>query len=378
MHHAWEALCRHSLLITCIVFLSTLLLVLLLRPLAGRFGLLDRPGGRKTHAAPTPVIGGVAILLGALPCALLTFQLTPSVIGFGLAGIIVIATGVIDDMKDLRWKYRLAAQTTAALVLVYIGGVSVERIGPLFGAEPNDLGMLSMPFTVIATVGIINALNMADGIDGLAGALTACALAMLTGAAVYSGNENLAHGLIVLLGAVLAFLAFNIRLPWRPRARVFLGNAGSEFLGLCIAWACFRMTQNAAHPVTPALAPFLLAPPLIDCLVVMVRRIRSGRSPFAADRGHLHHMMLDAGIPTTAVVLLISAASLAIGGFAALALLAHVRVVWLVAAFVGLTIAYYVISARRDRCLAFFGRISQLLPTRKPRDGDNAMRMGAE
>jgi UDP-GlcNAc:undecaprenyl-phosphate/decaprenyl-phosphate GlcNAc-1-phosphate transferase len=353
MHNALEELFQRSVMSAMAAFALTLGVVMLLSPLAHRWGWVDRPGGRKKHAAATPVVGGLAILLGSIPLAMATFQLTQNIVGLMVAGAIVIAAGVWDDVKDLRWYWRLSAQSLAALTVVYLGGVRVEMIGPLFGGEVESLGFLSAPFTVVATVGIMNALNMADGIDGLAGSLTSATLLMLTVAAVYSGNERLAHGLVLLLGALLAFLAFNLRTPWMPKASIFLGNAGSEFLGLIVAWSCFRLTQNAAHPVTPALAPFLVAPPVIDCLVLMVRRLRNGRSPFAADRNHFHHILLDAGWTTTSAVILIAAISLTMGFGAALALKAHVAPIWLVIAFALITVWYYAVSARRARCVAF-------------------------
>jgi len=366
MHAALEALFHRSVMSALVAFALTLGVVMLLSPLARRLGWVDRPGGRKTHAVATPVVGGLAMLLGSIPLAITTFQLTPNLLGLMVGGAIVIAAGVWDDVKDLRWYWRLMAQAAAALAMVYVGGVRVEMIGPLFGAHVESLGFLSVPFTVVATIGIMNALNMADGIDGLAGTLTAAALLMLTAAAVYSGNQRLAHGLVLLLGAVLAFLAFNLRSPWMPKASIFLGNAGSEFLGLVIAWACFRLTQNGAHPVTPALAPFLIAPPVIDCLVLMVRRMRNGRSPFAADRNHFHHLLLDARWTTTTAVLLIGAISLALGLGAALALKAHIKPIYLVVAFAGITLWYYAVSARRADCVAFLRGLGSALGALEP------------
>jgi UDP-GlcNAc:undecaprenyl-phosphate GlcNAc-1-phosphate transferase len=239
----------------------------------------------------------------------------------------------------------------------------------------ESLGLLSIPFTVLATIGLMNALNMIDGVDGLAGGVTGAAILMLVAAAVYSGNARLAHGLIILLGALAAFLLFNMRSPWRARASVFLGNAGSEFLGLVIAWCCIRLTQNHDHPVTPALAPFLLAPPVIDCLTVMVRRMRNGRSPFSADRNHMHHIMLDAGFSTTAAVALIVAFSFVMGLGGALAMLAHVRPIWLVAAFAGITLVYYAVTAKRERCVKVLRSVRQLLGVTPARAGADSSAM---
>jgi UDP-GlcNAc:undecaprenyl-phosphate GlcNAc-1-phosphate transferase len=280
-------------------------------------------------------------------------------IGLAVATVIVLATGVLDDRFDLSWRWRLIAQATAGLVLYFIGGVKVEMIGTALGLPGHTLGVLSLPFTVLATIGIMNAINMADGVDGLAGSLAAAAMAMLAAAAVYAGNVGMAAGLLVLLGATAGFLTYNLRTPWQGRARVFLGG-GSEFLGLVLAWASFRLTQNVAHPVTPVLAPFLIAPPVIDCLVLMVRRGLAGRSPFRADRNHMHHLLMDAGLNPSGAVLVIVALSAVMGLLAALALLAKIPQPAFVAAFLALTIGYFVFTADRGRAVAALGRLVRL------------------
>lgn len=347
-------------------FSGVIALIYLLDPLARRIGLLDYPGGRKDHAAPTPVTGGLAIALGTIIPAMALTELTPPLLGLGLAAAILIIVGVIDDLKDLPWPYRILAQIAAALCIVLVGDVKVEAIGPVFGLGQMALGSLSIPFTVLATVGLINALNMADGLDGLAGSMALCALAMLIAGSIYSGNTELTHGLIVLAGALAGFLALNMRTPWRKRAYVFLGNSGSAYLGLVIAWAAFRLTQNPEHPVTPVLAPFLIAPPVIDCLVLIMKRLRQGRSPFAADRTHAHHLMLDSGFTPTGVVLTMAAVSCSLGLLAGLALLAEVPIPLFAPVYLLITVTWLWLSVRAGRAAALFGAMHRLA-TGKPR-----------
>lgn len=342
-------------------FSGVIALIYLLDPLARRIGLLDHPGGRKDHAAPTPVTGGLAIALGTMAPALLLTDVTPQLLGLGLAAAVLIITGVIDDLKDLKWQYRILAQIVAALCIVLVGDVKVEAIGPVFGLGQMALGSLSIPFTVLATVGLINALNMADGLDGLAGSMALCALVMLIAGSIYSGNAELTHGLTVLAGALAGFLALNMRTPWRKRAYVFLGNSGSAYLGLVIAWAAFRLTQNPDHPVTPVLAPFLIAPPVIDCLVLIVKRLRQGRSPFAADRTHAHHLMLDAGFTPTGVVLTMVAASCSLGLLAGLALLADVPIPVFAPVYLLITVVWLWLSVRAGRAAAVFAALRRLV-----------------
>jgi UDP-GlcNAc:undecaprenyl-phosphate GlcNAc-1-phosphate transferase len=336
-------------------FAAVAFLIYLLEPLARRIGLLDRPGGRKDHHAPTPVTGGLAIAVGTIIPGILLTEPTPALLGLGVAAAILLIVGLIDDLVDLPWRLRVLAQAIAALAMILVGGVQVEWIGVAFGLAPMELGYLSIPFTVIATVGLINALNMVDGLDGLAGTQALCALAMLIAAAIYAGNTELVNGLFAMAGAVAGFLAFNMRWPWQPRARVFLGNSGSAYLGVIIAWASFRLTQNANFPVTPVLAPFLIALPVIDCLVLIVRRIMHRRSPFDADRTHVHHLMLDAGFTVTGVVLTLSTLSLALGLAAAMALRANVPQPAFIVAYLALIAAYFIFSRhpqRASRCLA--------------------------
>jgi UDP-GlcNAc:undecaprenyl-phosphate GlcNAc-1-phosphate transferase len=344
-----------------IAFLVTYGVTTVLVRHAQSMGLVDIPGGRKDHAQPTPVVGGVAIFFGSaaglLAPSVALWHLPPHLVGFGVAAVVVMITGILDDAYDVRWYLRLAAQTAAALLMVIIGDVRVEHLGALFGWSDLKLGALSTPVTVFATVGVINALNMIDGVDGLAGSLSASALFMLLAGALYSGNTILAAGLVVAIASVLAFLCLNLRTPWLKRARTFMGNSGSALLGLLIAWALFRLTQSPAHPVTPILGPFFVAVPLIDCLALIVRRLAKGRSPVHADREHVHHRLLDAGVSPGTVVLVLCLASVAIGLAASVAFRAGAPEPALVAAFLTLTGAYTWFTSSRSRVDAFLARV---------------------
>lgn len=348
-------------------FAITCLLIPALIPIANRFGLVDHPGGRKQHAFSTPLVGGVAMVMGAgavvwLPTVALGMQ--TELIGFGLAVVLLIVIGILDDRFDVPWPVRVAVEVLAALSIAVIGGVKIEQIGPIFGLAPLRLGGLSLPFTVFATVGLINAMNMADGVDGLAGSLAFAAISMLTAAALYAGNLELALGLIVFLGAIAAFLMYNAPSPFRRRAAVFMGDSGSAVLGLVIAWSSFRLTQNPAHPVSPLLAPFLLAPAVVDCLVLIARRLAHKRSPFAADRNHLHHLMIDAGFTSGQIVTGVTLTSLALGATAALAFHAHAPKPAFAVVFVGIIGAYLTLTWNRGRAVGRLSRLrSKLLKT---------------
>lgn len=333
----------------------TALVMWFAEPSARHLNLLDHPNGnRKDHASPTPVTGGIAMVAGVIVAGIATLPVSQATFGFAMAAVFLLLIGLIDDLVDVRWWIRILAQVAAALILVYIGGVRIEQIGPLLGFGQMELGILSVPFTVFATVGLINAVNMVDGMDGLAGSLVLAALGMMFAAAWYSGNGPLGTQLTVLAGAVAAFLLWNIRLPWRHRARAFMGNAGSAFLGLTIAWVAFRLTQNPGHPVSPVLALWLLPIPVMDCLVLIARRLRMGRSPFSASRDHIHHLMLDAGFTPTWILVVLVVFSLLCGAVAGQAMRIDVPNPVLLAVFVALCAGWYWLTSRRERALAFF------------------------
>ncbi|MGY0652488.1 MraY family glycosyltransferase [Luteimonas sp. A537] len=332
----------------------------LLHPLASRLNLLDFPLGRKDHAHPTPIIGGLAMAVGCLVVMLLFLPgyAPATTLSFFAASVLMVGVGLYDDRRDLRWYWRVLAQVVAALIMIYGAGVRVENVGGFLGMD--QLGWLSVPFTVFATVGIINAINMVDGADGLAGSLVAVCLIMLAAAAMYAGNPSLAQIALVIAGVVFAFLVYNMRFPWQPRAKTFMGNAGSAWLGLVVAWVVFRLTQNTGHPVNPVLALWLIPIPVMDCLVLTVRRTREGRSPFSAGRDHIHHFMQDAGFGPSQAAVALAAFSLATGLVAGQMMRLDVPNPVILAGFLVLTLGWYALSSNRARTLRFFGAIRRL------------------
>lgn len=341
---------------------ATWLLIWLLKPAALRLNLLDYPRGRKAHEAPTPVTGGLAMTLGlALGGLAVWTNMSAPRQSLYLGMALLLAVGLLDDLRDIRWYWRILAQAGAALILYYVGGVRVEQIGDALGFAHHQLGPLSLPLTVFATIGVINAINLIDGVDGLAGTLVLCALAMFCCAALYAGNALLAGRILVLGGAVAGFLAWNFRIPGRARAAVFMGNSGSALLGLAIAWVCFRLTQNEGHPVSPVLALWLLPVPVMDCLVLIARRLREGRSPFSAGRDHIHHYLCDAGFGPMGVCAVLGGFSLFAGLTAAQAMRLDIPNVLILAAFLAMCVGWYALSARRQRAVRLFARLRWVL-----------------
>lgn len=337
----------------------TLFALWFLLPVAFKLKLLDMPAGRKDHAGPTPSIGGIAMATGLLLTAYSMGHADGRAFtAFTIGSVLLVGCGVLDDKVDLKWYWRVMVQTIAALVMVYVGGVQVQHLGPLFGLGDMSLGVLSVPFTVFATVGLINAINMVDGADGVAGLLVVSALGLAVAAAAYSGNNMVLEVGTLLLGVVSAFLVCNMRFPWQRQARTFMGNGGSAFLGFAIAWMTFSLTQNPNYPVTPALALWFVPVPVMDTLVLMIRRMRKGQSPFVGDRNHIHHLMLEGGFGPSQAALILAGFTLFCGWAAGQALRMDVPIPILLALFLAMTFGWYWLTARRARAIVLFSALN--------------------
>ena len=296
----------------------TLGLIRFLAPRAERYGLIDHPGGgHKDHTDKTPTVGGLAIIAGlSLTLLLAGFaaQLHPA---FWACFFILALTGAFDDRFDLGPYIKFAAQIAAALLMIFWGGLILHSLGDLVSAEPLTLGRLAVPLTVFAVIGVINAVNLCDGADGLAGGLVFIAvfwIAMMSAASANAGTLALALG---LLGCIAAFLVFNLRSPWRSRAAIFLGDAGSLSLGFVLAWLTVDATREGSQLFAPVTAIWLVAIPISDTIVCMSRRLLRRQSPFRADRTHLHHILIDLGMPVARAVALILLLAFVLAGMGA-------------------------------------------------------------
>ncbi|WP_456405123.1 hypothetical protein [Thiolapillus sp.] len=284
--------------------------ILLFKPLASRIGLVDRPGGRKNHGHATPLIGGVAIF-----CAFLLLLLTLDISlgqwrAFFLASAAVLIVGLLDDFQEIPPWSRFVAQIGASLIIVLWGGVELKNLGGLFSDHEVLLGVLAVPFSIFCSVGVINATNMLDGLDGLAGGVLLVFFSVLLVLAWRAGLNQDAGILLLLCGALVGFLLFNFRFVEARSAQVFLGDAGTLFLGLAATWFLMRFTQEPVNLLRPVTAIWLFALPLMDTVAIMIRRTLLGRSPFAPDREHFHHILLVAGFGVRTTVLIMLGISL--------------------------------------------------------------------
>ena len=349
-----------TLAVTALV--SVVMLVSLIRS-AGHLDLVDHPRGRKDHVAPVPVVGGIAMLVAIAAGLVFAGPLSAEVLGLLGCGGLMVLVGVLDDRFDLSWRWRILGQVMAAVVLAVFAGVSLHHLGRLDASTYLWLGWAAVPLTVFAIVGLINAVNMIDGVDGLAGTLVLISLVLM--AVVYPGGApDFPRVLAISAVAVAVFLAFNSRVPGRARALTFMGNSGSAFLGLLLAWSAIRLTHDSTPEVTPALAPWLVALPIMDCLTLIVRRMADGRSPFDADRCHFHHLLLDRSWRVSSVV---AAAAVLHLGLALAGLGLHalgMPDLGLIAAFIAMTIVHYVISGwiRVDRSTGQMLTMASVVP----------------
>jgi UDP-GlcNAc:undecaprenyl-phosphate GlcNAc-1-phosphate transferase len=305
--------------VALVTFIATIVMIALLRPLAFRIGLLDRPDDRKRHSDSVPLVGGIGIYLALMVAAMFDFVVVglldivrSGVAAFLLAAFILVVVGVWDDLRGLTPFTRIIAQIIAATIMIFGAGIVIVDLGSLTPASKTlFLGALSVPFTIFAVVGLINAVNMADGLDGLVGNMTLVALLGLGYAAALWGDTGGPKLINVLSAAVIGFLVFNQRVFWREKAAVFLGDAGSMMLGFALAWTTIEISQGPNRAISPIAAVWFMAVPVCDTLTVITRRILEGHSPFRADSRHLHHLFIQVGFSVTqTIVVLCSLAAL--------------------------------------------------------------------
>jgi UDP-GlcNAc:undecaprenyl-phosphate/decaprenyl-phosphate GlcNAc-1-phosphate transferase len=271
-------------------------LLLYLARVAKRIGLVDIPTLRKLHDQPVPLIGGVAV------CSTLIAALLLSGIPLGeyrllfFCFLIIFIVGVLDDYREISAAIKICIQIFMALLLVYFGDVTIRSLGEIFFVpKPYGLGWMAIPFTAVAIVGTINAFNMSDGHDGLAGSYFLIAFGSLALLCMIRDAGDLDF-LIIVVATILPFLFFNFSEIVGHERQVFLGDAGSMALGLLIAFFLIDFSQTENSILKVAAAPWIIGMPLLDMMGVLVFRLRRRISPLKADRLHIHHLLLEVGI----------------------------------------------------------------------------------
>jgi len=274
-------------------FIGSLLICMALIPAltasAGRFQFIDVPRDRRMHAEPIAKVGGIAFGAGTIAAVLLWAPQDRVILASLLGGVVILLFGMWDDRVGLDHRMKFVGQILAAAVVVAYAGVRVTTI-PF--AEDQALPLwAAATITMIVIVGMTNAVNLADGLDGLAGGLSLISFAGIAYLAHQANDQLLLLLMVSVLGSLLGFLRFNTY-----PARVFMGDAGSQFLGHYLAVAAILLIDPSRAPYSPLLVLFLWGVPLLDTAGVMGQRLWQGRSPFVGDRNHLHHKLLAMGL----------------------------------------------------------------------------------
>lgn len=283
------------------IFICSALITLIIRRSVPFIGGVDQPDNRKLHTRPVPSLGGIAIYISFMGGIVLLETIQPgsalsdsrpahATLGLIVAVTMVFLLGVYDDLRGANAFKKLVVQISAASIL-YAVDFRIMNISDPFGTVPEDfmsLGWLSYPMTVLWLVGISNAINLIDGHDGLAGGVIFFAAMTLMAVSIMQGRPDMMWMLLCLSAAVLGFLVWNL-----PPASIFMGDSGALFLGFTIATLALESSVKGAASVTLLMPIALLALPVTDTLISILRRLLTGQSLVNADRGHIHHRLFE-------------------------------------------------------------------------------------
>lgn len=291
-------------------FLMTVIFTPVIKKLAFKIGATDKPNKRKVHEKVMPRLGGLAIFLSFIIGILIApVPVNEHHIAILIGGVIILLTGIIDDMREISAKTKLIGQIVAALVVVIYGGINVEFINLPFGGR-LEFGMASIPITIIWIIGVTNAINLIDGLDGLAAGVSSIALLTISGMALLFGNPYVMVVALILAISTAGFLVYN----FYP-AKIFMGDSGALFLGYMIGVLALLGFKGVTF-ISLIIPVIILGVPISDTLFAIVRRIVNKKPLSAPDKSHLHHCLLRIGYTHRQTVLIIYAMS-AIFGLAA-------------------------------------------------------------
>jgi UDP-GlcNAc:undecaprenyl-phosphate GlcNAc-1-phosphate transferase len=256
---------------------------------SSKLGLVDIPkDDRRSHKAPIPRSGGIAIAIGIFIGTLLFADMTIKMQAILIGSLLIVVFGVLDDVLDLDYRWKFFGQFLAVGLVLY-AGIIFHRLP--FIDVAMDYTVVVYVLSGLFLLGVTNAVNLTDGLDGLAGGMTLLTMALLAILAAMAGQMNKALLAMTVIGAILGFLRFNT-FP----ARIFMGDCGSQLLGFLVACLAIEVVQFPASALAPLLSVLLVGLPILDTLMVMTIRLREKRSPFSPDRNHLHHQIMARGL----------------------------------------------------------------------------------
>lgn len=294
------------ILTTFALFICSFMSLFVFRKFAILINLVDQPNARKHHTGSVPLVGGVAIFVVVFSyLAIFPHTISSSVVYLTCASTLLFV-GVLDDLYDISFRFRLILQILISALMMMFGGLVLSHVGELFGPGNLELSYFGYVMTVIAVVGAINAFNMVDGIDGLLGALATITFSSMGILFYLNHQQELAVFCMAIVFATVPYILMNLGIPLGQRFKVFMGDAGSTVIGFTVIWLLLEGSQTASDAsFSPVTALWLAAVPIIDAVVTISRRVKKGQSPFKPDREHLHHILLRLGFSSRQALVVI-------------------------------------------------------------------------
>lgn len=268
----------------------TIAMVPLVKSMAFKMNIVDIPNSRKVHVHPMPKSGGISMAIGFFVPVLLWVPRDDFVSAVILGSIVIVVFGIIDDIRDIRPREKFLAQIVAALVVIFYGSLKIRFLGNLAPEGFILPDTISIVLTLLVIVGVTNAINLSDGLDGLAGGISMLSFVCIGFLAFRCDNAVIAVMSAAIVGAILGFLRYNTH-----PATIFMGDAGSQLLGFLSVTFALALTQSNT-PYSPVLPLLLIGLPIVDTLTVMLTRMARGISPFKADKQHFHHRLMRLGL----------------------------------------------------------------------------------
>jgi UDP-GlcNAc:undecaprenyl-phosphate GlcNAc-1-phosphate transferase len=301
-------------------FVISFITVPLVISFANNSGAIALPGTRHVHLTPTPKFGGLSIAFSVIIVLFIAFPVNRVIASYLVASGLMLALGAFDDIRGSNWKLKLVFSLAATSIIIFGAGIWIRSLGNLFGGGEVVLGLWGIPFTYFAIFGVVSAINLIDGLNGLACGISSIAFISFAIFGYIDANNTVFYLSLVNLGATMGLFRYNY-----PRARIFMGDTGSLFLGFSIAVITILLTQDSGG-INQMVPVIVLGIPLFDTLRVLIIRLKNKKHPFEADKTHLHHLMMRSGIPPKRVVKVIWLLSCLMS---LLAFVLHVYPAWL-------------------------------------------------
>lgn len=291
------------------ISLICLVFIFIARKLAKFIGLTDKPNQRKLHKGKIPLVGGISVFVGVAFAHFLSPYYQINHCPYLACASILVLVGALDDRFDISVKIRALVQAIVAIIMMWTTKLHLVTFGFILGSAELRLGPFGYIMTLFAVWAAINAFNMIDGIDGLLGLLTCVSFASLGFLFFLHARLDMAYWCFAIIAAIIPYIMFNLGLLGK-RFKIFMGDAGSTLIGFTIIWSLMEATQRPTQVMHPVTALWLIAVPLMDMVSIMYRRLRHGRSPFSADRQHIHHIFMRAGFSSRQALLMITLVAL--------------------------------------------------------------------